>query len=78
MNNTTLVAAEKWFNELGIETQLHPNCLMVKRLDLMAFDNAASKEEAENTFIIELRNSLKTSKLFWANRNETWVYLESF
>lgn len=70
--NTTLSAASIWLNELGIKNQLFPNCLKVDRTDI---ENLG---ESPDVLLGEMRKGVNHNKLFWANKDDNWLFLESF
>lgn len=67
-----LEKAGKWLNELGIITQLYPNCLKVCRQDVIAFG------ETTDVLLGEIRKAVGHNKLFWANQDTNWLYIETF
>lgn len=78
MNNNNLLAAEKWLNELGIETEIHRNNLGVNRNDVAKVLGGLDSENTV-TLIVELKKAVST-KLFWGGvaHNNDWLFLESF
>jgi plasmid maintenance system antidote protein VapI len=77
MNNQLLVQAEKWLQELGIQTQPQASALGVNRNDLIALVGGSLDTEYRE-ILEELKSALNTKKLFWGNKDDNWVYLESF
>lgn len=70
--NAKLVSAEVWLNELGIRTESHPNCLKVSR------DDVVNLGESNDALLAAMRTAVNHNKLFWANTDDNWLYLESF
>ncbi len=78
--NTLLTGAEKWLAEMGIATIECPTCLMVNRTDMM---NVGGSDGSDETLIHDdvlsaLKKSLNTTKIFWAGKDDNYLYLESF
>ncbi len=70
--NTALVASQVWLNELGIKTEGFPNCLKVSR------DDIANLGEPTDALLASIKTATNSNKLFWANQDDNWLYLESF
>lgn len=70
--NAKLALAQVWLNELGIKTQGYPNCLKVSRDDVVALG------ESNDALLAAMRTAVDHNKLFWANQDDNWLYLESF
>lgn len=70
--NKKLEDAAKWLNELGIETRLFPNCLKVCLAGILVL------EMGEDILLGEIRSAVDSKKIFIANRDNEWLYLESF
>ena len=79
MNNTSLIAAEKWLTEMGIQTIARPTGLMVNRTDMM---NVAGSDGTDETLIhADVLSALKSAvstKLFWSSKDDNYLYLDSF
>lgn len=70
--NAKLTQAQVWLNELGIKTKIYPNCLKVSR------DDVANLGESNDALLGAMRSAVDHNKLFWANQDDDWLYLESF
>jgi len=79
MNNTSLIAAEKWLTEMGIQTIARPTCLMVNRTDMM---NVGGSDGTDETLIhADVLSALKSAvstKLFWSSKDDDYLYLDYF
>lgn len=76
--NETLQNAAKWLAELNIKTELFPNCLKVCKKDLLEYDTQQLPQSVFDFWLAELREAMNSKKLFWANQDDNWLYLESF
>ena len=76
--NTSLNAAEKWLNEMGIKTIARPTCLMVNRNDMVNTIDGETPEISYGLMLKELRVALNTTKIFWGGKDDDYLYLESF
>jgi hypothetical protein len=70
--NTVLNACEKWLSEMNVKTIARPTCLMVSRDDVV--NNLGDTDEV----LKALREATSSSKLFWAGKDDDYLYLESF
>lgn len=70
MNNNTLVAAEKWLNELGFKTEHANDSLKVAMSDIASWDE-------NDCLIAEMKRAIST-KLFWGDVQGEWRHLMSF
>ena len=73
MNNTTLIRAETWLNELGIKTKREQTFLKVSRDDIMNVISALDSE-----ILSELKKALNTPRLCWGGKDDEWLFLESY
>jgi predicted neuraminidase len=70
VNAVLLERAERWLNELGIQTERVDTVLKVNR------DNAAGFGEPDE-LLAELKKGLGTPRLFWT-KDDNWLFLESY
>ena len=74
MNDPILIASEKWFAELQVETFARPTCLLVNRQQL---ENLGTAKE----ILDELRGVLNSKRVYWGLNgvlDEKWLYLQAF
>lgn len=69
--NTLLGLAEAWFAGLEIKTIARPTCLMVNKADVEKFGT-------HGDVLAELRTGIGSTKVFWSNKDDNYLYLESF
>ena len=77
MNNMLLERAEKWLGELGIKTQQAGSMLAVNRTD-MVNATLGTWESAYDEILSELKKGLNSPRLFWAGKDDEWLWLESY
>ena len=78
MNNTLLLKAAKWLNELGIKTEAAQTYLKINRVDVKEFFGAG---EADKDPGFELNKELKiaiSNKVFLTVGDSTYYHLNSF
>jgi len=78
MNNLLLQQAEKWLNELNIRTIPCNNCLKVHRDDMAILGMDQLPEVAYDFILQEIRIAIGSKKFYWGNKDNTWIYLETF
>ena len=77
MNAILLERAEKWLGELGIKTHRADSMLFVNRTDMVnAIDGTAESQYGE--ILSELKKGLNSPRLFWAGKDDEWLWLESY
>lgn len=80
MNDLTLIAAQKWLTELGVNTEVAgPACLKVSRDDIVNLGFLPGPEgSAYDLFLNELRSGVNSKRLYWANKDNSWLHLQCF
>ena len=70
MNNSILISAEKWLNELGFATERTQTSLKVANSDIANWD--------ENDCLIAEMKKGVSPKLYWGHIDGNWRHLNSF
>lgn len=76
MNNTLLVAAEKWLNELGIRTEMCDTVLKVSRDDMVQL-MPGTWESQYDEVLVGLKSAV-SPRLTWGGKCDDWLYLDVF
>jgi hypothetical protein len=78
--NDLLKRAEKWLNELSIQTVEGHNCLMVSKKDMLIIGSEQLPDVAFDFILKELRSALGTNKFYWnlSFSGSDYLCLESF
>jgi hypothetical protein len=79
MTDVSLIAAEKWLNELGVNTKsILDNILLVSRKSIDLLELSDNPETAHKLLIQELRAGLKINQLYWGGGDENNLWLQCF
>lgn len=71
MNDKLLLAAQKWFTELGVQTSPYPTHLMVNRAEM---EQVGTIDE----ILKELRGVLNSNRLYWGYKDNIYCHLQAF
>jgi hypothetical protein len=69
--NALLEKAEKWLNELGVQTSSHQTYLMVNRTDVEQFGQP-------DEVVKELQSFLGSKRVYWGYKDDVYLHLEMF
>ena len=78
MNDPMLQKAKTWFNELDVQTVDAPDCLKVSRDGMVKLGMDDSPEKAYDMILAELRGFLGSKRVYWAGKDDDFVYLGCF
>jgi len=79
MNDVTLIAAQKWLTEIGVRTEARHTTLWVNRDDIVNLGFLPGPEgSAYDLFLNELRSGVNSKRLYWANKDNSWLHLQCF
>jgi len=78
--NIILEKAKVWLNEMGVNTKPDSGPLLgVSRDDMVNLAASGTfEEDAYNEVLKGLREALDSKKLFWAMKDDDYLYLDSF
>lgn len=79
MTDVSLIAAEKWLNELGVTTKhAATNIILVSRNSIALLELSDNQETSYGLLIKELRAGLKINQLYWGGGDEYNLWLQCF